>query len=186
VYRPIRRPVPDEQCSVPPRIRIRDDRDRPVGLLPAGLPLALRDWAAALPPFRLRTAPRRLLRAFTHGPGLAVLGALAIVATLITVWSADHAVGFGLIIFTPVAVPMLTAALLATRGLLGLGGWLPGAMRASLLARHRCAACGYTLNGLAPDPDGCLTCPECASAWDAAYLGPAAHAGPTVVVLEDW
>jgi hypothetical protein len=28
-----------------------------------------------------------------------------------------------------------------------------------------CLACGYDLTGLAPDPDGCTTCPECGAAW---------------------
>jgi hypothetical protein len=28
-----------------------------------------------------------------------------------------------------------------------------------------CGSCGYTLQGLTPDPDGCLVCPECGAAW---------------------
>ncbi len=34
-----------------------------------------------------------------------------------------------------------------------------------LLNRHLCPACGYKLDGLSPDPDGCTTCPECSAAW---------------------
>lgn len=28
-----------------------------------------------------------------------------------------------------------------------------------------CASCGYALRGLTPERDGCVVCPECASAW---------------------
>ena len=28
-----------------------------------------------------------------------------------------------------------------------------------------CGPCGYSLTGLAPDPDGCTVCPECGAAW---------------------
>lgn len=29
----------------------------------------------------------------------------------------------------------------------------------------RCHACDYNLEALTPDPDGCITCPECGAAW---------------------
>ncbi len=28
-----------------------------------------------------------------------------------------------------------------------------------------CVGCGYDLNGLRPEPDGCTVCPECGAAW---------------------
>ena len=28
-----------------------------------------------------------------------------------------------------------------------------------------CLACGYSLKGIDPDPDGCTVCPECGGAW---------------------
>lgn len=36
---------------------------------------------------------------------------------------------------------------------------------AELKRLARCASCGYHLRGLAPEPDGCVVCPECAAAW---------------------
>lgn len=30
---------------------------------------------------------------------------------------------------------------------------------------HACLACGYELDGLSVEPDGCTVCPECGSAW---------------------
>lgn len=38
-------------------------------------------------------------------------------------------------------------------------------MRQEMLARARCASCGYSLAGIPREDDGCTVCPECASAW---------------------
>lgn len=39
---------------------------------------------------------------------------------------------------------------------------------ASRLARSgRCGACGFELDGLTPEDDGCVVCPECGAAWRA-------------------
>lgn len=37
----------------------------------------------------------------------------------------------------------------------------------SALAEGLCASCAFSLQGLGPDDDGCLVCPECGHAWDA-------------------
>ncbi len=37
----------------------------------------------------------------------------------------------------------------------------------TIAAHGLCGSCGYTLQDLPPDPDGCVVCPECGSAWDA-------------------
>jgi hypothetical protein len=36
-----------------------------------------------------------------------------------------------------------------------------------LLFKNICPQCGYFLNGIAAQPDGCLVCPECEAAWRA-------------------
>jgi hypothetical protein len=38
-------------------------------------------------------------------------------------------------------------------------------IRSALLEHNYCPSCGYTLDGLEPQSDGCRVCPECASAW---------------------
>ena len=36
------------------------------------------------------------------------------------------------------------------------------------LSRRLCPSCGYTLDGLTPEADGCRVCPECGAAWKVA------------------
>jgi len=43
------------------------------------------------------------------------------------------------------------------------------------LSAGRCAACGYALERLEPEADGCVVCPECNAAWHAERVG-AEHA----------
>ncbi|MCA9281698.1 MAG: hypothetical protein H6812_04165 [Phycisphaeraceae bacterium] len=38
-------------------------------------------------------------------------------------------------------------------------------LRRAMIARSRCACCGYLLTGINAEEDGCTVCPECASAW---------------------
>ncbi len=38
-------------------------------------------------------------------------------------------------------------------------------MTEALLAKGRCASCGYDLNGATPDAHGRAACPECGAAW---------------------
>lgn len=55
----------------------------------------------------------------------------------------------------------------------------PDTMRKEMLARARCASCGYSLVGVPREADGCTVCPECAAAWrvpDLSARGPAASA----------
>lgn len=40
----------------------------------------------------------------------------------------------------------------------------------TIAAHGLCGSCGYTMQDLAPDPDGCVVCPECGSAWEAARM----------------
>lgn len=38
-------------------------------------------------------------------------------------------------------------------------------LAACLAAHGLCGACGYDLHTVAPEPDGCVVCPECGAAW---------------------
>lgn len=39
------------------------------------------------------------------------------------------------------------------------------------LTQGRCASCGYKLEGLTPEPDNCIVCPECNAAWKHTRVG---------------
>lgn len=41
------------------------------------------------------------------------------------------------------------------------------------LSHGRCASCGYLLDDLAVEPDGCVVCPECNGAWMKERVGDA-------------
>jgi hypothetical protein len=41
----------------------------------------------------------------------------------------------------------------------------------TLVAGGFCGSCGYPLEGLVPESDGCLVCPECSAAWREARVG---------------
>jgi hypothetical protein len=45
--------------------------------------------------------------------------------------------------------------------------WTGSAKQIAMTAVRRglCGSCGYSLEALAPEPDGCLLCPECGAAW---------------------
>lgn len=73
-----------------------------------------------------------------------------------------------LMFFSPVGS---TLVLLVAVLVLGIGhawrAW-PAWVRETHLRQGLCPACGYGLAGHAPEPDGCVVCPECASAWNVA------------------
>ncbi len=156
-----------------------------------GAACALADWRQALPrpSWRggrgARDGVRWLWRVLRSGPALALIGGIAISTVLILVALSDRFAGFGLILFSPIFVPLITAGLLAGRGLLGLGGRLPEAMRSAMLVRGRCPACGYGLGGVPQGEGGLVGCPECQAKWEANALF-AARAAPEVVVISDW
>jgi len=60
-----------------------------------------------------------------------------------------------------VAVP--AGLMLLGAGLLG-DGWRRARGRA-LVRLGRCGVCLYALEGLEPEGDGCVVCPECGAAW---------------------
>jgi hypothetical protein len=166
-------------------VRSLDDRRRPVRLTHAGMLAAASRWRASLGPVTPRRLPRLARRVVLTGPFLAFVGACAVFSILAKLISEDLSTGLGLMIFSPVAVPLITLALTTGRGVLGLGGSLPSRMRRAMLASHRCPACGYDLRGAEPGPDGLIICPECAAAWLHAQTGPGADA-PHEVIIVDW
>ena len=168
------------------RVRGVDDRGNRVLLAGAGMWEAWREWRSALPALRWRSVPRIVGRALLTGPGLAFVGSCMIVAVVARMSYDEKFIGLGLLIFTPVFVPLLTLGLTVWRGVLGFGGGLPEKMRRAMLARSKCPSCCYDLRGAAAGADGFAVCPECAAAWDAGEIGDGARRGAEVVVIEGW
>lgn len=166
-------------------VRTQDDRGAPVRLAHAGMLESVRRWRRSLGPVTLARLPRVVRRVVFTGPFLAFVGACGVLGILVRLLAEDLSTGLGLMIFSPVAVPLITLSLATSRGVLGLGGTLPGRMRRAMLALHRCPACGYDLSVSEPGPDGCVVCPECAAAWTHAQTGAGAERGAEVVVV-DW
>ena len=166
-------------------VRTQDDRGAPVRLSHAGMLESVRRWRRSLGPVTPARLPRLARRVVFTGPFLAFLGACGVLGILTRLITEDLSTGLGLLIFSPVAVPLMTLTLATSRGVLGLGGTLPGRMRRAMLARHRCPVCAYDLSAIEPASDGCVVCPECAAAWTHAQTGTGADRAAEVVVV-DW
>lgn len=169
-------------------VRSKDDLGHPVRLAHLGMAHAATDWRRRL--LRRRSTgivgfARLVVRTVATGPVLALIGGVAITGVLTAVAISDRYAGFGLVLFSPIFVPLITAALLAGRGLLGLGGRLPEAMRTAMLTRSLCPTCGYGLAGVPSDDAGMVGCPECGACWERAEVGRVGKRIAEVVVIAD-
>lgn len=77
-----------------------------------------------------------------------------------------------LVALTPLTGDGLFMAICLTFGLACVGGWyvrrpeLDTINAMTLVAEGVCGQCAFSLEGLAPEEDACLVCPECGAAWD--------------------
>lgn len=145
--------------------------------------LAVRRWNRGQP----RLGRRRVLRLLRVGMmstevwlGLAALGWIVVVMGLL---SQNAAVGLGLMVTSPVIMPMIAFAMVFARGVLGLGGRMPGWVILQMLADGRCPRCGYEIGGVPADGDGCAVCPECGAAWQWTAIGDRISDVPEVITL---
>jgi hypothetical protein len=68
-----------------------------------------------------------------------------------------------------IAVVGGSATLASTRSRIGTY------LAASAVAEGVCGTCAYPLHGLSPEPDGCVVCAECGSAWSASRIVVSEH-----------
>lgn len=114
-------------------------------------------------------------------PGvLLAIGAMCLLGVLIGLLVEDRSMFLGLMIFSPVMVPLLTLSLITGRAVLGAGRGLGVRIRDAILSEGRCPGCGYGLKEIAAAGDGCRVCPECGAAW---ALPHGDHAAAEVVVV---
>lgn len=172
-------------------MRASDDRDRPVRI-----PMRHVRWlarrnrpdAGPRPRRSFGRAVRDLARVLFSFRVLSVLlpalGASIILGVLIVLMTQDRAMAIGLLVFSPVYVPLMMLLMISGRGLFGIGRSLAGDVIAAMLARMRCPACGYDLSRSPVESDGCRQCPECGAAWSEELLGKSRGRATRVVVVE--
>lgn len=130
---------------------IVDDRGRRVPVYRwAGTPVRGGDGFSRDLADRMKLAHRGYTLALTIGTVLAV-------STISAVWG----VGFWWRCVVSVCGVLVGTAVFYA--------WLPREVarrvRRAMVQAHRCASCGYLLDGTPRSADGCVVCPECAAAW---------------------
>jgi len=141
------------------RVPSADDRQRPKPMrwLWLGPPLDRGDagW--------FRRGVRALHPAGPLFPALLLVMGVAIIGVLASTFGP-------FVIFLTVLGPVAASIILVVVTLaLAIGAGLRAQVRVvrrSMLAAGRCPSCGYGLDGLEVEPDGCVVCPECGGAWD--------------------
>jgi hypothetical protein len=142
-----------------------DDRGRPVVILrPASGPLPIgSDPRARRLAERLQFA-LRVRRPYLQGVLTFLVAApFAWLFTRVPVpsgWGAARPIAMGLALGFPIAV---IATLQVRRRIRGRSRQIADLV----LDEGLCPSCMYNLHGLAPEHDGCVTCPECGTAWRA-------------------
>ncbi len=151
------------------RPHVTDDRGRRVSTLvpplrePQGLALQ------AITPDLFRAVCARVgARVEVTSRGWQVTGGVLtiIIGLLLTVpgvWNR------GLLMLWLYGVPGLFAGVMLVRAGMRFRPRFPGAnaddLARAVAAEGLCPSCAYTIRGLATEPDGCVVCPECGSAW---------------------
>lgn len=178
-------------------MRSTDDLDRPVRI-----PLSHAVWLARSAKrseparaaragggvrTRLRSTAGVAIRTVTSMRVLSVLlpalGGAAILGVIVVLMTQDRAMAIGLLVFSPVYVPLMTLLMISGRGLFGMGRTLAGDVSRAMLGLLRCPSCGYDLSRSPVEEDGCRHCPECGSAWSDERCGERGRAPARVVVI---
>lgn len=142
---------------------------------------------------RRASVPLLRLNEFRHAAARLGPGALALSARLrsfmlargrrLTFGGVANELLLGASVFMAVLMPILMFGIIGPIGFLGMLVGVPAAfsyfsretgerkhrreLGASYVAEGICASCAYSLEGLVPEDDGCVVCPECGGAWRA-------------------
>jgi uncharacterized C2H2 Zn-finger protein len=127
---------------------------------------------------------------------LLVVGLAALMGITAALMWFEGAVGVYLLIFSPVAMPMLVGVLTLLLGLGVLWRRLKAVMVQGMLGQHRCPACDFDMRVQAemsrdamgrqerePSGEMVVRCPECGCGWRAARLGHTGPEAPEVIVV---
>jgi hypothetical protein len=161
---------------LPSTVKVRDDRSAPITPIPEKRLLELAAEAT-------QTGKADIAAAFTQAYGV-MMPKQNFHQPLTAGTMRRLGILLGIVVVAIVAVVLLSTvfawtsmpsvALPVVVGVLVLGsGWALGAhdnemidaYKAALASRDLCRACGYDMQRLTPDADGCTRCPECGAAW---------------------
>jgi phosphate/sulfate permease len=140
--------------------RHQDDRGKPVRLLPLGShSRQAGGWNWFFRDVARRTWQSRGIVGIAAG--------IALAGVFMVAWTHVRDV-LPLLFFSPIGS---TLVVLLAVSLLSVGhawrAW-PDWVRETHLRQQTCPVCRYGLSGQVLQPDGCVVCPECASAWNVA------------------
>jgi hypothetical protein len=161
---------------LPSTVKVRDDRSAPITPIPEKRLLELAAEAT-------QTGKADIAAAFTQAYGV-MMPKQNFHQPLTAGTMRRLGILLGIVVVAMVAVVLLSTvfawtsmpsvALPVVLGVLVFGsGWALGAhdnemidaYKAALASRDLCRACGYDMQRLTPDADGCARCPECGAAW---------------------
>ncbi len=161
---------------LPSTVNVRDDRNAPITPIPENRLLELAAEAT-------QTSKADIAAAFTQAYGVMMpkqswnqpltartMRRLGVLLAIVVVAIAAVVLLSTVFAWTSTPSVMLPVVL----GVLVFGsGWALGAhdnetidaYKAALASRDLCRACGYDMQRLTPEADGCARCPECGAAW---------------------
>lgn len=148
----------------------------------AALRVALADRLLTLERPTAGSAARWLLRTVRR-PGLQLFVAGAVLVVMLTAMLVvDGPIAIGVVIYSPVAVPLLVLALTYGRSVIAARDSLVEDAERAMLSASLCPCCGYNLGGLDAQTDGRVSCPECDAAWFAGRIGRSGREVDVVVI----
>jgi hypothetical protein len=150
--------APAESAPAPERALLRTPDDRGEARTVANNDRAQSDERSGDPRFRALVAQSAATRRATFaGNGL--------ITVFITMVSVVGLRALGVPFLAAFAIAFITSMVVFAFRNKGRAVIAERAAADVYLRRGLCASCLYSLAGLEPAPDGCLSCPECGSAW---------------------
>jgi predicted RNA-binding Zn-ribbon protein involved in translation (DUF1610 family) len=146
--------------------RVKDDRGRTVGLYRANDRVDNAEARKELTQAELRSILKLVgKRSDLVAARSVIIGfyclftVLAIVAVVLSIVERNWEAGVRNLAYLAIYIILLVVL---QRTIIG---WVRRPIRDALLKHARCASCGYRIDGLEQESDGCTVCPECGAAW---------------------
>lgn len=162
---------------LPPPARVRDDRLRFVPLL-GTWELRTSSEGPESPRAVLARRLDEAVKSSLNGTGLGItmraltLGVLVMLGLGLGSWLIPNAPHF---VWSALAGAGFAACAMVARA--DARARIADTLSARAISAGICGSCGYSLDMLRPERDGCVVCPECGAAWSARRITPSATHG---------